>query len=363
MKILDIVKKSLEAVAELDYPNYEVIIVDNGSTDGSYQEVKNIAEKLPVDKKVIRLERNLGFTGGNNIAYKARDPGSKYVVLLNNDAIPLQSSLRELVEYMESMRDVGAAQGVIINLETGLIDTSGGILTELLVVHQLYQGLNPHTIKKAFYVTYADGAYSIYNVEALKKATGYEDKIFYDEMFAYYDDCLLGLELWNTGFKVVSYPIVTSLHSRSSTFKRVKPLQLYLATRNYTVLNEVSNSKYKLLIRSIGLRRRVLLRTLLLGIFPSMASIISGSKVAGSAREVFRMLHKAYMDGIKLGGKILRERSTLIDLYRAPLIREAESSAVFKLLTGLGIDYLRRSYAVKISMLFERELYKYEAVA
>ena len=50
---------------------------------------------------MIRLEKNLGFTGGNNIGFKARDRDSKYVVLLNNDAIPLQDSLKVMVEHME----------------------------------------------------------------------------------------------------------------------------------------------------------------------------------------------------------------------------------------------------------------------
>jgi glycosyltransferase involved in cell wall biosynthesis len=47
---IDIVKFSLESCLNLDYPNYEVIVVDNGSTDGSFETVKEIAEKKTIVK-------------------------------------------------------------------------------------------------------------------------------------------------------------------------------------------------------------------------------------------------------------------------------------------------------------------------
>lgn len=89
-KIMPIVLKSLESIVNLDYPSdrYELIVVDNGSTDGSFEEIKRFLEKKSrLRKKIVRLSRNLGFTGGNNVGFMARDTESKYVLLLNNDAI------------------------------------------------------------------------------------------------------------------------------------------------------------------------------------------------------------------------------------------------------------------------------------
>lgn len=355
MKMLNIIKKSLEGVAGLDYPSYEVVIVDNGSTDGSYQEIKRIAKRLPVDKKIVRLERNLGFTGGNNVAYRARDPDSKYIALLNNDAIPFQDSLRRLVEYAESVEGSGAVQGLLIDPRTGLVDTAGEILTELLIAYQLYHGRNASDIGNAFYVTYADGAYSVYKIGAVRKATGYNDKIFDDEMFAYFDDSILGLQLWNAGFKVISCPILAGYHRRSSTFIQVKPLQLYLMSRGYIALNEICNSRYKALIKGSMLRR-----ALLQSITPFIASRLFGRryKVSISARELFRLLYKAHRDGIKLGRRMLKERGALIDLYKAPL-KGPKGHTIFGLFTGLGVDYLRRIYTMRITRAFERELHNY----
>jgi Predicted glycosyltransferases len=88
---LEIAKESLLALAELDYPSYEVIVVDNGSNDASREYVREIAEKYRF--KFIGLARNLGFTGGNNVGFRARDKEAKYVVLINNDAIVYKDSL------------------------------------------------------------------------------------------------------------------------------------------------------------------------------------------------------------------------------------------------------------------------------
>jgi len=67
--IIGIVFESLQSIFELNYPNVELIVVDNGSTDGSFETIKEFIERRrPSDIriKMARLERNLGFTGGVN---------------------------------------------------------------------------------------------------------------------------------------------------------------------------------------------------------------------------------------------------------------------------------------------------------
>jgi len=103
-RIMPIVLESLESIANLGYPSdrYELIVVDNGSTDGSFERIKGFLEKkTDLRKKVVKLGRNLGFTGGNNVGFAVRDRESEYVLLLNNDAILFQGGLRTLVEYAE----------------------------------------------------------------------------------------------------------------------------------------------------------------------------------------------------------------------------------------------------------------------
>ena len=212
-KFIDVVLESLHGIINLDYPSYELIVVDNGSTDGSFEIIKNFLEKKSnLRKKIISLERNIGFTGGSNVGYRAKDPDSKYVILLNNDAIPYSSSLRYLVEFMEVNPDLGAAQGVILTLNGKFVDTAGGFMSELLTSHHLFKGHVAKALKKPVYITYADGSYSIYRIEAVKKAVGSDDRLFNDYIFAYYEDSILCLKIWNIGYKIMSIPIITARH-------------------------------------------------------------------------------------------------------------------------------------------------------
>jgi GT2 family glycosyltransferase len=357
---MDVVHKSLDAIIDLNYPSnrFELIVIDNGSNDGSFEVIRGFLDrKASINKKVVRLNKNLGFTGGNNIGYRVRDRESKYIALLNNDAIPFPDSLKNLVEYAESRKDVGATQGVIVDMNTGKVDTAGDILTELLAAYQLYHYKPPQSVKRNYYISYADGAYSLYKIDAIKKATGFSDKIFYDEMFAYFDDSILGLQLWNSGYKIVSCPLITALHRRSSSFGILSPSKLYLQTRGYITLNELCNSIYKKLIRNmfyLSIIRRLVTRLF------SSKFLGNMYKLQSSALEAFSALYYGYLDGLRLG-KVYRSK-TILDIYKAPILRTRLGNGIIMLLTGIGIDFMRRSYTEKITKEFENQIHMFIAV-
>ena len=86
--------RCLSSLALLTYPNYEVVVVDNGSADGS---APSIRSKFP-DVTVIETGKNLGYAGGNNIGIaRALDCDVDYVLVLNNDTVVAPDFLSELV--------------------------------------------------------------------------------------------------------------------------------------------------------------------------------------------------------------------------------------------------------------------------
>jgi GT2 family glycosyltransferase len=94
----------LDSVMELDYPRYEVIVVDNASDDGSPEAIK--AEFPEVTLLVNKI--NLGFAGGSNVGIcRALARGCEYIFLLNNDTVVDSSLLKELVTGAESAPKVG----------------------------------------------------------------------------------------------------------------------------------------------------------------------------------------------------------------------------------------------------------------
>jgi GT2 family glycosyltransferase len=259
MRIKDIVLSSLESVCKLNYPNFELIVVDNGSRDGSYEMIKRFLSVINVKAciKLIRLRRNVGFTGGNNIAYKFMDPHSKYFVLLNNDAVVYPDSISKLVEVMEADDTLGAAQGIIINYYNDLVDSAGGLIDDAFGVHIAYCGLPPSNMGKTLNVSYADGAFSIYRVNAVKKALKCEDKIFDDNLFAYFEDASLGLKLWNSGYRIKSFPFIAAKHARGSTSRGRQQFLVYILTRNHIAFALSSNTKFKIFILIFHLRKLI----------------------------------------------------------------------------------------------------------
>ncbi|SFR67001.1 glycosyltransferase family 2 protein [Halogeometricum limi] len=99
----------LDSLDALDYPNVRVVVVDNGSTDGSGE---RLAEEFP-EYEFIFNEENLGFAAGNNVGIRrAMERDADYVLLLNNDTVVTEGFLRPLVETAESGDRVAAVGGV-----------------------------------------------------------------------------------------------------------------------------------------------------------------------------------------------------------------------------------------------------------
>jgi GT2 family glycosyltransferase len=298
--------KSLESLFELNYPNYEVVIVDNHSTDGSFDEIKNAAEKHMhrVPTKIIRTEKNLGFTGGNNVGFKARDKDSKYVVLVNNDFI-LDPNYLEIIEWMESEKRVGAAQGITLT-PRGALESYGIILDEMLAGHGLPPHTNPRTIKTPLTVTYVLGACAVYNVRAVLDAWRGAEKLFFNWAFGYFDDAVLALQLWNAGWKSRAYPIIAGKHFESRSFGLVNPFKIYLNVRNLIILGKITNSRYKEMIPILAIRYAI--------------SILKRYIVKYKNYQVTRVVYDAFSDACRISNKLIKKRFSL-NLYCAPIIK------------------------------------------
>lgn len=88
-----------------DYTNFEIILVDNESTDDSIETFEHIKSKYP-NLKLIKNEENLGFAEGNNVGIRNSD--GDYILLLNNDTIVKKDFLSRLVDATKKFPNAGA---------------------------------------------------------------------------------------------------------------------------------------------------------------------------------------------------------------------------------------------------------------
>ena len=249
MKILPLVLQSLESIANLDYPGdrFELIVVDNGSTDGSFERVREFLEKKTnLRKKVIRLGKNLGFTGGNNVGFMARDRESKYVVLVNNDCIVFDHSIKLYVEVLESFPYLGAAQGVVLNLGVRDVDSTGIYLTDMLIPFGFPKSSKEIVSGKVFLCSAVEGTFPIFRVEALLKAFN-DEKVFDELLYGFGEDVFTSILLWRAGYKTAFIAKAVARHRRGATWS--SPIATFLSIRNYLAMTQMFSEKHRQILR------------------------------------------------------------------------------------------------------------------
>lgn len=96
----------LDSLAALTYPNFNVVVVDNGSTDDSLARLRSYDAPHPLT--LLETGRNLGYAGGNNVGTRhALEQGADFVLVLNNDTIVAPDLLGQLLEAAQRTPDAG----------------------------------------------------------------------------------------------------------------------------------------------------------------------------------------------------------------------------------------------------------------
>lgn len=202
---------------------YEVIVVDNASTDGSQELVK----KQFSWAKLIQNNSNLGFPAGNNIGIQAA--AGKYIILLNYDAVADKNFIKELVAAMEREPAAVAAQAKILLFDDReLINTTGTVVNYLGFgwCGDYRQISTDHMEERE--IAAPSGAAVIFRKDIYEKLGGLDD-----DFFLYYEDTDLGLRARLNDYKIIFAPKAVVWHKYS--FGRTAT-KYYFAERNRLVM-------------------------------------------------------------------------------------------------------------------------------
>ncbi len=198
----------LRRLEELDYPDYQIMVVDNCSTDGSAARLGEAFPHLPIQQQ----GENRGFAAGNNVAIvRAIEQGFDFVWLLNNDTQAASDSLRKMVDLARRDACVGA-----VGCQLRQVDPShrvqafgGGRVHYWLGVSRYCR--RPVPVEKLDYLT---GASLLLRREALE-AVGLLDEGF----FMYWEDADLGIRLRRAGWKFAVAADAVVYHHESASLQ------------------------------------------------------------------------------------------------------------------------------------------------
>ena len=119
---IEVLSECLESLEKTTYPNLEIIVVDNASSDGSQDWVSLHYPNI----KLIENNTNLGYAGGCNKGAKVST--GDYLVFLNNDTIHENNWIETLADFLNLNSEVSAVQPKILNhYEQNKFDYAGGV--------------------------------------------------------------------------------------------------------------------------------------------------------------------------------------------------------------------------------------------
>jgi GT2 family glycosyltransferase len=293
-----LIAECIDSILRQTYVDYELIVVDNGSTDGS---VVFLNERYKDRISLIQNRTNLGFAGGNNVGIAAST--GVFIALLNNDAVADSQWLEKLTYEAEVSDETYGmwASKILFYDKRKVIDTAG---------HLIYpDGLNrgrgkgetdsgKFNIKEE--VIFPSGCAALYSKKMLDVLGGFDN-----DFFAYGDDTDIGLKARLAGWRCLYVPTAFVYHKSSSTAGVYSPLKAYLVERNRIWILIKYFPLYIIFVSIFYTLLRYVLQAY--GAFTGKGA--AGKFAESSSRiELLKVLFKAYYDAFRKVPLMIKKR-------------------------------------------------------
>lgn len=294
----------------------EIVVADNGSTDGSIEYLK---EKYSKEVRIIDLKENHGFADGYNLALKQVD--SEYVVLLNSDVEVTEGWLDILIDFLDSNTDVAACQPKIRSLRNrdlfehaggsgGFIDILGYPFCRGRVLSVLEKDIAQYD--DVVDIFWATGACLCIRMDEYKNSGGLDAGFF-----AHMEEIDLCWRLRSRGKRIVCVPKSVVFHLGGATLNKENPHKTFLNYRN------------NLLMLYKNCSRRVLMPVMIIRFFLDYLSLLlfllSGkpgdAKAVLRARLAFLKIYSSYR-AKRLENLRMAENKVIPQIYKGSILLE-----------------------------------------
>ncbi len=231
----EVIKDCLDSVYSSDYPNFEVILVDDASKDNSFSIIRS---SFP-NTKILRNKRNLGFTRTVNRGIK--ESNGEIIVLLNMDTVVKKPWLSELVKVLISDEGVGIVGSKILDPDGKTVQHAGGIINSNGVSIHIGRGeTDVGQYDRLREVDYVCGASMGFRKKLIEEI-GYLDEGYSP---LYYEDTDLAFRARRNGYKILYVPESVLVHAENSSTDG-------LTTKFYYFYHR---SRIRFVIKSFGLK-------------------------------------------------------------------------------------------------------------
>ena len=312
----------LGSLREQTFENFETVLVDNGSTDGS---VELVSRSFP-EVRIVRIPENRGFSAAANAGIRSSD--AELVTLLNNDTEQDAGWLESLVQIADTHPGAGFFASKLVDFQNRrTLDGAGDALRRSGLPYRVGHGERDRgQYDEARYVFGACAAAALYRREMLE-----EIGLFDEDFFAYCEDGDLSFRAQLAGYRCLYVPeaIVYHLGSASTGGKR-SPTATRLGTRNGLWL----------LVKNLP---APLVPAFLPFFFMGQLSRLTVTAVSGVWRAHFRGLS----EGVRLLAPVLKKRREIQKGRKVPvgylrwLLRESSRTAGISLANRLRDQFLR----------------------
>jgi len=281
----------IKSILESDYPKdkLEIIIVDDASTDGTYEYIKKTFPRVRIihndEERLLAESRNIGI----------RASRGKYVFLIDDDNVVDKDTIRELVEFMEKHPEVGIAGPMMYFLNDPTRIWCAGVrrsywttITKLVRFNARDDGQYKEPCESEDFP----------NALIIRREVFERVGLFNSKLFPiHYDEADFCQRVRKAGYKVMVVPTAKVWHdiplpeqSKASVLHLKSPLRAYYAVRNRILFHAIWSKN--------AIQRFV---TLLASLTITVYYVVTVLKdVANNRREVIRSMFKGVIDGFKL---------------------------------------------------------------
>ncbi|GAB3992342.1 glycosyltransferase family 2 protein [Spirosoma daeguense] len=222
----EITRQFLESTKQLSYPSYEIIIVDNASTEALSTRI-DLSQYEHV--RLLRSETNLGFTGGNNLGMS--EARGEYFFIVNNDTEVPPTLLDELLKPFADNEQIGVTCPKIKFFDSPeVLQFAGYNAMNMLTGTATAIGYNQHDegqYDQPHQTYFAHGCAMMIRRSVVEKVGRFAERFF-----LYYEELDWSQRIRNAGYLIYYQPTASILHKESASVGQHSTLKTYYLTRN-----------------------------------------------------------------------------------------------------------------------------------